>query len=192
MLIVVEANLIIICGMLPTLRKFCRHVAPKLVGESYGSRGSGKSGSRRLTNTPAVMTFGSAPSSGRGHRGYAQFDDVDEYSIALKLIGGRPYEDGEVDEATAATKNISAGVPGIFRHGSRKGRVDTIVMAGTDGMANDMAGGGAGEGSQREGVSRRDSQLASMRVGGTAASSSNRIKATTRIEVSYDSASTLR
>lgn len=36
----VEANLFIICGSLPTIRKFFKHFAPKLVGSSSLSHGS--------------------------------------------------------------------------------------------------------------------------------------------------------
>ncbi|KAF3765348.1 hypothetical protein M406DRAFT_16195, partial [Cryphonectria parasitica EP155] len=40
LLIVIESNLIIICGMLPTLRRFFHHVAPRLIGESTSGKKS--------------------------------------------------------------------------------------------------------------------------------------------------------
>ncbi|CAN8104518.1 unnamed protein product [Discula destructiva] len=81
LLIVIESNLIIICGMLPTLRKFFRHVAPKFLpggansvrsnAAAADSKSSKKAG---LTPAPAegLVTFGSLPSK-RGQRGYAKF-----------------------------------------------------------------------------------------------------------------------
>ncbi|OLN86005.1 hypothetical protein CCHL11_10090 [Colletotrichum chlorophyti] len=42
--IIVEANLLVICAALPTLRKFSRHVAPKIIGESTYEKKSKKTG----------------------------------------------------------------------------------------------------------------------------------------------------
>ncbi|KAH6972576.1 hypothetical protein EDB80DRAFT_659567 [Ilyonectria destructans] len=53
--VIIEANLLIICGSLPTLRVFLRHVAPKILGESNASLSSAqKSGSRNY----GLRTFG--------------------------------------------------------------------------------------------------------------------------------------
>lgn len=220
MLVVLEANLIIICGMLPTLRKFFRHVAPKIIGESTYGRHSNKSSSggrgghnnHKLSNSgPGIVTFGSLPSTHKGgHRGYAKFDRgrYDGYAFALETIGGtaipRHYDDND-------SKNPAAGIVGVFRHGSKKGRVDTTVVAGNgthlddgfgssgsgSGISGKGLGGGGSLSSDRVGVGRisvgsRDSQLPIMGgTGGGNTPSSGGIKATTRIEVSYDPAGTM-
>jgi hypothetical protein len=84
---------------MPTLRKFFKHVAPKLIGESrYGSK-SGKSGKSSKYGKPEIS---SKPSSrgfvpGSQHRRnrtkYSQFDDEqmpvpDEFALApIKGVG---------------------------------------------------------------------------------------------------------
>ena len=44
----IETNLLIICCCLPTLRRFFKHVAPRLIGESSDSRSFGDSKSHKL------------------------------------------------------------------------------------------------------------------------------------------------
>ncbi|CAJ0547958.1 Ff.00g047120.m01.CDS01 [Fusarium sp. VM40] len=96
--IIVEANLIITCATMPTLRKFFKHVAPKLIGESrYGSK-TGKSGKSSKYGKPDT---GSKPSSrgivpGSQHRRnrtkYSQFDEEEQMPMpdefALSPIKG--------------------------------------------------------------------------------------------------------
>lgn len=189
MLVVIEANLIIICGMLPTLRKFFRHVAPKIIGESTYARGqSSKSGGghyKSSNSSPPLVTFGSIPSSYQGghghhHRGYAKFD---EYAFALETIGGTTM----CPPAEERKPFPGDGVVGVFRTGSKKGRVDTTVVAG--GGVNE-AGGGSGVGG-RNSLGSRDSQLPIMGGGGGTGGQSSGITATTRIEVSYDRAGSM-
>lgn len=198
MLVVVEANLIIICGMLPTLRKFFRHVAPKIIGESTYARGQGsKSGGahyKSSNSSPPIVTFGSIPSShkcghGHNHRGYAKFD---EYAFALETIGGSamypPYEERKPFPGD--------GVVGVFRTGSKKGRVDTTVVAGggvdeAGGTTIRRGGGGVGSFGGRNSLGSRDSQLPIMGGGGGTGGQSSGITATTRIEVSYDRAGSM-
>ncbi|KAM0277695.1 hypothetical protein ACHAQH_005638 [Verticillium albo-atrum] len=81
--IIVEANLFIVCAALPTLRKFLKHVAPRLIGEStYGRNSKGKSGGANGTHPPsALVTIGSVTTSAgmgkKGRRQYSQFDDAE-------------------------------------------------------------------------------------------------------------------
>lgn len=77
--LIVEANLIIICGSLPTFKLFLNHIAPKILGESKGStRGSdwgGRNkdkGSKQNGLRYALRTFGSSQTKRR------QFDTIDE------------------------------------------------------------------------------------------------------------------
>jgi hypothetical protein len=52
----VEANLLVICGSMTTLRKCFKHIAPRLIGESgYASR---KTGHSESVQPGSLMTFG--------------------------------------------------------------------------------------------------------------------------------------
>ncbi|KAK1622227.1 integral membrane protein [Colletotrichum phormii] len=69
--IIVEANLVVICASLPTLRKFFRHVAPKIIGESTYGKGKtvGGTGSKPMSR----MTIGGTNGT-RNRAEYSQFD----------------------------------------------------------------------------------------------------------------------
>ncbi|KAL2883226.1 hypothetical protein SGCOL_001417 [Colletotrichum sp. CLE4] len=69
--IIVEANLVVICASLPTLRKFFRHVAPKIIGESTYGKGKtvGGGGSKAMSR----MTIGGTNGT-RNRAEYSQFD----------------------------------------------------------------------------------------------------------------------
>ncbi|KAK9416630.1 putative Integral membrane protein [Seiridium unicorne] len=77
--LIVEANLIIICGTLPTFKVFLNHIAPKLLRDSKNtSNGSEWSGRNKRTGGNengiryALRTFGSSQTKRR------QFDTIDE------------------------------------------------------------------------------------------------------------------
>ncbi|KAH8178914.1 integral membrane protein [Sarocladium implicatum] len=88
--IIVEANLLIICAALPTVRKFFRHVAPRFIGEysrngtTSRSRTNAKSGLSAL-KSGNIVTIGGSGSGGGGNNSshasrrdrhqYSQFDD---------------------------------------------------------------------------------------------------------------------
>lgn len=168
---IVEANLVIICGSLPTLRKFFRHVAPKIIGEStYGGHRSRSKGSHsrkpwtksssKLGAAPDLVTFGSLPVN--GHRAYAKFGGRsgkdDDYILETIADPGREYEDV-----------------------GKKGHVNTHVVAGGEGY--EQSGGhhhwrSAENGRIIRSSSSGESQLPIMGLAG--------INKTTRIEVSYD------
>ncbi|SPJ72475.1 related to integral membrane protein [Fusarium torulosum] len=94
--IIVEANLIITCATMPTLRKFFKHVAPKLIGESrYGSK-SGKSskyGKPEISSKPSSRGLVPGSQHRRNRTNYSQFDDEqmpvpDEFALApIKGVG---------------------------------------------------------------------------------------------------------
>ncbi|KXH63218.1 integral membrane protein [Colletotrichum salicis] len=69
--IIVEANLVVICASLPTLRKFFRHVAPKIIGES--TYGKGKNVGGTGSKATSRMTIGSKNGT-RNRAEYSQFD----------------------------------------------------------------------------------------------------------------------
>lgn len=185
---VIEANLIIICGMLPTLRKFFQSVAPKIIGDSYG-RSTNKSGYGR---SPGLITFGSLPSKGgMGHRGppnshaaaYANFGggdlDINGYSLDRVAFGSSGRR------SSLEHKKIDA-----YDEVGCKGRVDTHVAADYP-RTGEWDGGESGlrrSLSRSRSVNRslgsagsEESQLPMMALGGKGKG----IKATTRIEVSY-------
>ncbi|TQN64198.1 Satratoxin biosynthesis SC1 cluster protein 4 [Colletotrichum shisoi] len=70
--IIVEANLIVICAALPTLRKFFRHVAPKIIGESTYGKGT-KTMGRNGSKTVSRLTIGGTNGT-RNRAEYSQFD----------------------------------------------------------------------------------------------------------------------
>lgn len=94
---IIEANLIIICGSTPTLRRFFRHVAPSLIGDSASRR---KSSNDTYQHDPALVTFGRI--SNRGNY-YARFGEEGEemmYGIgnSTKIDAGRR---GDGDDASS-------------------------------------------------------------------------------------------
>lgn len=77
MWLIVEANLIIICGSLPTFRVFLNHMSPMILGEARStnkSSGGGKSGGDGSGNGMryALRTFGSSQPKRR------HFETIDE------------------------------------------------------------------------------------------------------------------
>ncbi|CAG1986809.1 unnamed protein product [Fusarium graminearum] len=71
--IIVESNLIVTCATMPTLRKFFKHVAPKLIGESrYGSK-TGRSSKYGKSDT-AGSKLASSSQGRRKRTNYSQFD----------------------------------------------------------------------------------------------------------------------
>ncbi|KAF5657790.1 integral membrane protein [Fusarium heterosporum] len=122
--IIVESNLIITCATMPTLRKFFKHVAPKLIGESrYGSK-TGKSGKSSKygqpdsSSKPSVLV--SASQSRRKRTQYSQFDDEengmpDEFTLApIKGMG---------HNATTSVGHIDENVTGWQDNDSERGIV---------------------------------------------------------------------
>ncbi|KAH8661044.1 hypothetical protein BGZ61DRAFT_464570 [Ilyonectria robusta] len=80
--IIVEANLLIVCAALPTLRKFLKHVAPKLIGESAYARGTKPTGDSAGTGPPSgLRTIGmisTSKASKMKRSQYSQFDTEDD------------------------------------------------------------------------------------------------------------------
>lgn len=70
-----------ICGALPTLRKFFWHVAPRLIGESASSQPPA-----HIPGNTNLRTFGS---SGQKRRQYRRFEDTGSYAL-----GTLPQDDG--------------------------------------------------------------------------------------------------
>ncbi|KAH8729502.1 hypothetical protein BGZ61DRAFT_415271 [Ilyonectria robusta] len=97
---IVEANLIVTCASTPTLKKFFKHIAPKIIGESrYGSK------TRTTENSqPPSRTLVPSSQSRRDRNNYSQFDPEeravnDAYLMGpvtgrqdLKIMGGHGEE----------------------------------------------------------------------------------------------------
>lgn len=65
-----ECNLTIICGTVPTLKRFLKHVFPKLLGSSWSS-------DRKSSKTPALKPYPFRTIGGSYRNRYAQFGGSD-------------------------------------------------------------------------------------------------------------------
>jgi len=70
----VEANLVIICSSLPTLRLFFRHVAPRFIGE----HGGGNSNSQSWRNHPGLQTISNKRKNLSSNLTYGRMGDGDD------------------------------------------------------------------------------------------------------------------
>ncbi|RGP80920.1 integral membrane [Fusarium longipes] len=100
--IIVESNLIITCATMPTLRKFFKHVAPKLIGESrYGSK-TGRSSKYGKADT-AGSRPSAFPQSSQARRNRTKYSQFDEES-------GSPGEDFAMGPIAGVGHNTSTSV----------------------------------------------------------------------------------
>ncbi|KAI8657306.1 hypothetical protein NCS57_01108600 [Fusarium keratoplasticum] len=90
--IYVEANLLVICASLTTLRRFFIHAAPKLIGERGSSAGYAVSGSKGTRGHP-FRTIGSVANKGKVDK-YGM--DIEEAGFDLKTIGQAEPTETEV------------------------------------------------------------------------------------------------
>ncbi|KAM6512932.1 hypothetical protein FSOLCH5_010624 [Fusarium solani] len=90
--IYVEANLLVICASLTTLRRFFIHVAPRLIGERGSSAGYAVSGSKGTRGHP-FRTIGSVANKGKVDK-YGI--DIEEAGFDLKTIGQAEPTETEV------------------------------------------------------------------------------------------------
>ncbi|VUC28230.1 unnamed protein product [Clonostachys rosea] len=80
----VEGYLIVMCASLPTFRKFVRHVAPKLLGESrYGSKTKTNENSH-----PPSRTLVPNSQSRRDRHQYSQFDPEEGHATTETFVMG--------------------------------------------------------------------------------------------------------
>ncbi|KAH7053393.1 hypothetical protein B0J12DRAFT_718522 [Macrophomina phaseolina] len=77
--ILVEANLVVICGCLPIVRKFARHVAPKLFSESSSGRKSGGYAGRgkRSFDFQTIGSKRSRPLGSRNKKGKMDYSNIE-------------------------------------------------------------------------------------------------------------------
>jgi len=98
--ICVEANLLIMCAALPTLRLFFKTIAPGLMSSSGASRDkttktSGLSGLKSRGLPTVGSTAGSSAAKPRRQL-YGRFDEEQEYGMETLVAGGRS-DGGEFD-----------------------------------------------------------------------------------------------
>lgn len=93
--ICVEANLLIVCASMPTLRQFFRHVSPGLMSLS-GKTLNSESGSQSRTarsqarsQSRAMQGFG----AGNGRRGYVDFDGTDTLCMETRVTATQIEKD---------------------------------------------------------------------------------------------------
>lgn len=106
----VESNLLVICGSIPTLRRFLNHVAPKIMGSS-------QRGSKSDPNAPRTKTHTSAPK--RRNQYYTRFgSDREEEELEFQILsqmGAKKHNSSDGGSNTVVrgvgTTTIEASVP---------------------------------------------------------------------------------
>ncbi|KAH8845494.1 hypothetical protein MCOR27_007097 [Pyricularia oryzae] len=86
----IEANLFIMCGSLPTLRKFAKHVGPVIFGESFASmfssRRGGRSGASKGNTGNSyplkISTGGNSRLSTTGKNGFSRLDETRDAKLS--------------------------------------------------------------------------------------------------------------
>ena len=76
--LIIEANLIIFCGSLPTFKIFLNHVAPMVLSESASATRRNSSGNNGTGSGVIRYAVRTSSSSGKKHR---QFDTIDELEL---------------------------------------------------------------------------------------------------------------
>ncbi|KAL0938517.1 uncharacterized protein CTRU02_205127 [Colletotrichum truncatum] len=82
--VIIEANLFIMCAAFPTLRKFFRHIAPKVIGEST----YGKESKRGGTGSVPISRLTIGTNATRNRNEYSQFDrDNSGETFVMSRVG---------------------------------------------------------------------------------------------------------
>ncbi|KXT09774.1 hypothetical protein AC579_6149 [Pseudocercospora musae] len=110
--ICIEGNLVVICGCLPILRLFLRHVAPRLIGEYGSASGTGRSG--RSGNKPGIASSELSNIKSNGTKGSTRtnYARMDEFDI-MKTEVGAADDDGSETHMIASngiTKTVNINV----------------------------------------------------------------------------------
>ena len=106
----VEANLLIMCASLSTLRHFLRAIAPRLMS-STGPES--KETSKGVSTNNELRTFGAGSSRGRAH--YDRFDD----GLGLDTVDEQHLEQGKLSTRHAESPE---------GHSLHDGRSDTAIV----------------------------------------------------------------
>ncbi|CAN9159418.1 unnamed protein product [Alternaria alternata] len=106
---IIESNLFVICCCLPTLRRFLKHVAPRLIGESRSSENKDSS-----DRNHGLRTWGSENTGPKR-----------KYDTLMRTVDGTTQGDGD-DEIPLASVPNKAG----FRDRERKVPIGNVEMKG--------------------------------------------------------------
>ncbi|KAK8139407.1 hypothetical protein PG984_002787 [Apiospora sp. TS-2023a] len=92
--VIVEANLMIVCATLPSLRQFLLHVSPKLLGmSSSSSSNNGRDGAKEHSEDSELVTFGQGGRKGQKKRAIRLPDTLyglDTFNDTTIQAGGHP------------------------------------------------------------------------------------------------------
>ncbi|KAG9258803.1 uncharacterized protein F5Z01DRAFT_4344 [Emericellopsis atlantica] len=109
----IEANLFIICGSMPTLRKFFKHFAPRLMGGSSANTNSGGYRHYGGSSGARLETIGGTNKETRKARSrYMEMDDMHDLSPTTRNDIGtddnvdRVHNDNGSDKAILQTKTV--------------------------------------------------------------------------------------
>ncbi|OAK93497.1 hypothetical protein IQ06DRAFT_341216 [Phaeosphaeriaceae sp. SRC1lsM3a] len=114
--IFVEANLLIMCCCLATLRRFFKHFAPRLIGENSSGSNS-KSRSRGFSKNAAQHTFGSGgakrtldsfmhTNNDNGGIPLSSFDDMDKRNGGIDVKTKHMGRDSDSEEAILFERSV--------------------------------------------------------------------------------------
>ncbi|EOD43467.1 integral membrane protein [Neofusicoccum parvum] len=117
--ILVEANLVVICGCLPIIRKFARHVAPRLFSDPASSGGGGASDCANAKPAFDFQTIGSkrsrplAGGSGgrKGRKGRTDYSNIELESRWTAAGGSDDSVPGAREEEDGRRGSSSGGGP---------------------------------------------------------------------------------
>ncbi|KAI6370615.1 hypothetical protein MCOR25_004159 [Pyricularia grisea] len=116
----IEANLFIMCGSLPTLRKFAKHVGPAIFGESFAamfsSRRGGRTGASKGNTGNSyplkVSTGANSRLSMTGKNGFSRLDESGDAKISSSGRYGveTSVHTTDLENGGASSANSSAGL----------------------------------------------------------------------------------
>ncbi|GKT46847.1 uncharacterized protein ColSpa_07028 [Colletotrichum spaethianum] len=115
----IEANLFVICGSMPTLRKFFKHFAPRIMGSSTNPSSYGYNNNHHAS---AYANQRSNTIKSRHRKQYEQFPEDNEmrtfnsnrrrerdpaFTSVIVAVGGRDSADDMSDKAILQTKTVT-------------------------------------------------------------------------------------
>ena len=124
----VEANLLIICASLPTLRLFIRTLAPSLLSGSDGSTKPSAYGYGGASGTHGLVTSQSTTKPKRQQ--YGRFDDTDNEEIHMKTMieASSPSLDLEMGRAKHSEHDTISGKEWNEDSTSEKGILQSGIL----------------------------------------------------------------